>query len=110
MALRKKMRAKESAMTADLLWVGQGQIAAGVNLVGINVIAHDDDLAGDFAVHKSILPFQSHRKSLGSVMQPFTMLAATVAGLARYISASVEPIRPGKLRLVMRPATFRFST
>ena len=29
------------------------------------------------------------------------MLAATAAGLARYMSASVEPMRPGKLRLVL---------
>ena len=33
-------------------------------------------------------------------MQPFTMLAATVAGLTRYIRAS-EPMRPGKFRLVL---------
>ena len=34
-------------------------------------------------------------------MVPLIMLAATVAGLARYIFAPVEPIRPGKLRLVL---------
>ena len=34
-------------------------------------------------------------------MRPLIMLAATVAGLARYIFASVEPMRPGKLRLVL---------
>jgi hypothetical protein len=34
-------------------------------------------------------------------MYPFIMLAATVAGLARYMSASVEPMRPGKLRFVL---------
>lgn len=42
-----------------------------------------------------------YKYCLGSAIQPLTMLAATVAGLARYIRASVEPIRPGKLRLVL---------
>ncbi len=36
----------------------------------------------------------------GSVIFPLRMLAATVAGEARYMDASVEPILPGKFLFV----------
>ena len=35
------------------------------------------------------------------MITPFSRLAATVAGLARYIIAPVDPIRPGKFRFVL---------
>src|SRR5436853_2756659 len=41
------------------------------------------------------------KQSRGSVMVPVRALAATVSGLARYTLASLWPIRPGKLRLVV---------
>ena len=34
-------------------------------------------------------------------MRPLMILAATVAGLARYMDAWLDPIRPGKFRLVL---------
>src|SRR5947209_6073440 len=41
------------------------------------------------------------RQSRGSVITPVTALAATVSGLARNTRASLCPMRPGKLRLVV---------
>src|SRR5437870_12849936 len=40
-------------------------------------------------------------QSLGSAISPFSALAATVIGLAKKTFASLCPMRPGKLRLVV---------
>src|ERR1700746_359788 len=47
------------------------------------------------------LRFCYRKHSRGSVMTPVTALAATVSGLARNTRASLCPMRPGKLRLVV---------
>ena len=52
------------AVAADLLRVGQGQIAAGVDLVGVDVVAHDDDLSSDLTVHKNVPPFSNLTETL----------------------------------------------
>ncbi len=39
-------------------------------------------------------------------MRPLMILAATVAGLARYMDAWLDPIRPGKFRLVLLMQVF----
>lgn len=52
------------AVAADLLRVGQGQIAAGVDLVGVDVVAHDDDLSSDLTVHKNVPPFSNLTENL----------------------------------------------
>src|SRR4051794_40348874 len=45
--------------------------------------------------------FVTHRHCLGSEITPVIALAATVSGLARNTRASLWPMRPGKLRLVV---------
>src|ERR1700743_237854 len=47
-------------------------------------------------------------KSRGSVTCPVNALAATVNGEAKYTADLVEPIRPGKLRLVVLMQTSFF--
>ena len=64
----------------------------GVHGVGVQVVAEHPDLAGERERHAVTL--------LGSVMYPVIADAATVAGEAMKISASVLPIRPVKLRVL----------
>src|SRR5262245_37225575 len=69
-----------------------------------------DELSTDFADEDTQYSYLRHRPnqwmpyaiiSLGSAISPLTALAATVSGLARKTRASLWPMRPGKLRLVV---------
>src|SRR5262249_24321442 len=98
------------------------QVLGRDDLVGIDVVAQDVRFAADGRLHGVLVcqTFESKpgfgqfgfkrrclacrsqpRYSRGSVISPRTALAATVSGLARYTRASLWPMRPGKLRLVV---------
>ena len=67
-------------MASNLFRISDRKKTARIDLIGIDIIAYYNDISCNLCFHDGYPPYKYF---LGSVMQPFKMLAATVAGLAR---------------------------